>query len=283
MKPTLGFIGLGMMGAPMALRLINAGYTVHVFNRSKEKAGAVIERGAIWNNSPADVARNADVVFSMLTNDEVLKNISSAIQPNLRAEGIHIDCSTVSPAVTASLEKEYFAGNKFFLHSPVLGSIPQATDGSLLLFVGGNNDAFLRSEFILKVLGQKIWRFPKAEQASHVKLIMNSFIAGMIATLSQALMYAQKAEVSGTTMLDVLNHSALNATMYQTKGASILQNNFTPRFFLENLLKDANLFRETAQSLSVSTPIADTVKSMLDEAIRRGLGKEDYSAIVKVL
>lgn len=282
MKPTLGFIGLGLMGAPMATRLIQSGYTLHIHNRTKEKAALLISQGAVWNDSPADVALNAEIIFTMLTNDTALRTTASAIQSSLKKGGIHIDCSTVSPALISALESEYSNSQRGFLHSPVLGSIPQATDGSLLLFVGGKEETFSHTESLLNILGLKIWRFPAAQQASNMKLIMNSFIAGMIATLSQALMYAQKADVEGSTVLDVLSHSVLNSGMYQTKGQSILQNNFAPRFFLENLLKDTNLFRDAAASMNAYTPVAETVTSLLEQAITAGFSKEDYSAIAKV-
>ncbi|MDD8018482.1 MAG: NAD(P)-dependent oxidoreductase [Bacteroidota bacterium] len=283
MKPTLGFVGLGLMGTPMATRLLNAGYPLRIYNRTKEKASSLIERGAKWCDFPAAVAQQAEIVFSMLTNDDALKSVASVIQTSIRSGGIHVDCSTVSPTLTSFLENKYSSTGRYFLHSPVLGSIPNATDGSLLLFVGGNSEAFVRVEPLLNILGSKMWRFPKAEQASNMKLIMNSFIAGMIATLSQALAFAQKAGVTGTTVLDVLHHSALNSSMYQTKGKSILEGNFSPRFFLDNLLKDTNLFRDAAQMYSVSTPIAESVKELLEEAVSRGLGKEDYSAVSKVV
>lgn len=283
MKPTLGFIGLGLMGAPMATRLIDAGYTVHIFNRTKEKCGPLVERGAIEMSSPADIAPHADILFTMLTNDDALRSITSQLQPGFRSGSLHIDCSTVSPFLTATLEKEYIRRGGYFLHTPVLGSIPQATEGSLMLFAGGSDAAFAKGEPVLKIFGQKIWRFPRAEQASSMKLIMNSFIAGMIGILSQALAYADRAEIGGEKVLEVLNFSALNSRMYQTKGASMLENNFAPRFFLENLLKDTDLFLQAANSQSVKTPVSAAMKAVLEQAILQGLAKEDYSAIIKIL
>lgn len=283
MKPTLGFIGLGLMGAPMASRLLQSGYTLHIHNRTKEKAQSLITQGAIWEDSAAEVAMTSDIVLTMLTNDDALRSASNKIQSSLKKSDIHIDCSTVSPALTSILESEYTASHRGFLHSPVLGSIPQATDGSLLLLIGGDDKIFAETEPILTILGSKQWRFPTAPQASNMKLLFNSFIAGMIATLSQALMFAQKANIEGTVLLDVLSYSALNTPMYQTKGNSILQNNFTPRFFLENLLKDTNLFRDAAHALDASTPVADTVGTLLEQAVMAGFSKEDYSAVAKII
>ena len=271
------------MGTPMASRLIASGHTVHLYNRTKEKAIPLLAHGAIWKESPSDLAKSTDIIISMLTNDEALSGVSDAILQTFRKGGVHIDCSTVSPALTTTLEKIYTESRRGFLHSPVLGSIPQATDGSLLLFVGGSDEVFNRTETILKILGSKIWRFPTAAHASNMKLIMNSFIGGMIATLSQALHHGESSAIDGQTILEILNHSALNSAMYQTKGKSILDNNFTPRFFLENLLKDTNLFRAAAASSGVPTPVSDAVKAMLEQAIANGLSREDYSAVYKVV
>ncbi len=283
MKPTLGFIGIGLMGSPMAMRLIDAGYTVHIFNRTKEKCAPVVHKGAILKSSATDVATTSDIVITMLTDDHAVRSTSTQVQSALRKGSLHIDCSTVSPALTSSLEKEYMLSGRNFLHVPVLGSIPQATDGSLMLFVGGSDAAFSNAEPVLKILGKKSWRFPRAEQASSMKLIMNSFITGMIGTLSQAFVFAKQADLQGETILDVLNFSALNSGMYQTKGKSILEENFSPRFFLENLLKDTNLFSDAARSYSIEMPITEAMKSLLQKAVSQGLGKEDYSAIIKIL
>lgn len=282
MKTIIGFIGLGMMGAPMAARLVASGNTVHITNRSKEKAESLKKLGAHWHETPADVAAVSDIVISMVTNDEALRSIADRVLPALRNGGIHVDCSTVSPALTSTLEKEYSENGKGFLHSPVLGSIPQATDGSLLLFVGGGEAWFQQSEPVLRNFGSKVWRFPTAAQATSMKLIMNSFIAGMIATLSQALQFGKKTGIDGNTILEILGNSVLNSAMYQSKGRSILDQNFTPRFFLENLLKDTDLFRDAATSAHASAPVADMVRERLEEAVARGFSKEDYSAIVKV-
>jgi len=286
MKPTLGFIGLGMMGLPMATRLLNAGYSLKVNNRTKQKAEPLLSKGALWCDTPAAVAEQSEIVLSMVSTSEVLKEISAGqkgILPGLKKSGVHIDLSTVAPAVTRELERAYRSGGKFFLHSPVLGSIPQATEGTLLLFVGGDEEAFQQSEEILKTLGKQLWRFDHVEQATHTKLLCNMFIAGMITTLTQALVFAQKAEVNPRTLLEVLSHSALNSPMYQTKGASIIDRNFNPRFFLEHMLKDINLMLDAAKDLGAPLPAIEVSQELFARASQMGLGKEDYSAVVKAL
>lgn len=151
-----------------------------------------------------------------------------------------------------------------------------------MLFVGGNNEAYLQTEELFKILGEKVWRFPNAETASHLKLIMNSFIAGMTSTLAQAITYSEHAGIGGKTVLDVLNNSKLNSASFQAKGKMMLEKNFSALFFTENLLKDTNLFINAARSLHSPAPIAETVKVLLEKAITQGFAKEDYSSIVKV-
>ncbi len=286
MGERIGLIGLGLMGSAMAERLLKAGFSVSVFNRTKEKASSLLAQGALWRESPAAVASNVDVVFSMLSTPSVLKSSSlgtDGILSGLAKNGIHIDCSTVSPEVTGFLEKEYMQHGCRFLHAPVLGSTAQAADGSLLLFVGGNEEAFHRAEYILQTLGKKIWYFPSIEQAAIMKLMCNSMIAGLIASLVQALVLGKKAGIDPRTFLEVLSFSQLNAPTLQLKGAAIIERNFSPRFFVEHLLKDITLLVEAAASLGVPVPVIEEIQKLFIEAKNSGWEKEDYCAVVKVL
>ncbi|HTX18099.1 MAG TPA: NAD(P)-dependent oxidoreductase [Bacteroidota bacterium] len=286
MDKSIGFVGLGMMGERMAERLLNAGFSLTIYNRTKEKAEALIRKGGRWSDSPADVASRSQVVFSMISNSEALKQIAEGdrgILHALPAGGVHVDMSTVSPETTKSLGDIYASKGLSFMHSPVLGSTPQAADGSLLLFVGGEESAFKKVEPLLKILGSRIWRFTRPEEASHTKLLCNFFIASMGTTLAQALVYAAKAGVDREKFLDILDHSSLNAPMYQTKGNSMLDRNFAPRFFVEHMLKDVNLVQESGKVLDVPMPAAQVARELFAETVRKGFGREDYSAVVKVI
>ncbi len=143
--------------------------------------------------------------------------------------------------------------------------------------------AFQRAEPILKNLGTKIWRFDHVDQATITKLLCNSFISGMAIILAQALVLAKKADISPQTLLEIISQSHLNAPMYQIKGSSIMARNFSPRFFVEHLLKDINLMLEVAKFLNVPFPIGKTAQDMYKQAVQLGFAKEDYSAVVKIL
>lgn len=286
MKTSVGFIGLGLMGSAMALRLLKSGYTLHVHTRTKQKAEAVLDAGAKWCESPVEVAENSDVVLSMIIDSKALEEIAqgpNGILRGLKKGGVHVDMSTVAPATTESLAAKYKSSGCHFIHSPVLGSAPNAADGSLLLFVGGSDEACAKVEPVLKSLGNRLWRFEKPEMASNMKLICNSFIAGMIVTLTQGIVYAKKAQINPATLLEILSHSALNSMMYQTKGKAILDGNFTPRFFVEHMLKDIESALEATGKRGVPMPGLKAAQKLFQQATVDGYTKEDYSAVIKVL
>lgn len=286
MNYRLGFIGLGLMGTPIATRLLKAGNELYIYNRTREKAKTLLAEGAHWCETPADVARQSDIVFSMVSTPNVLKEI--ALGPNGITQGlsngaIHIDASTVSPSLTKELAEHYAARGWYFLHSPVLGGPTQAADGTLLLFVGGDTGAYHRVEPLVNIIGKQHWHFERAEQATIMKLLCNSFIAGMITTLTQALVCAEKAQVDPHALLEVLSHSGLHSPMYQTKGNSILAGNFTPRFFLDYMLKDINLMLDAAREFQSPMPALEVTQELFVQAQLAGFGKEDYSAVIKTL
>jgi 3-hydroxyisobutyrate dehydrogenase-like beta-hydroxyacid dehydrogenase len=282
----IGFVGLGLMGGPMANRILDAGHRLCVYNRTKEKSTPFLAKGAVWCDSPREVAQKSEILFSMLSTPDVLENTTlgkNGIVQGARPEFIHVDCSTVSPILTKRLHEQYRSMHSHFLHSPVLGSVPNATDGSLLLFVGGEDEAFVKARDILKLFGNKIWRFERVEQASNTKLLCNFFIASMISGLAQGLVFAERNSIDPKVFLDILSQSALNAPTYQTKGKSMIENSFAPRFFVEHMLKDINLLLDSAKESGATMPNAEVAKDLYTKAMNSGLGKEDYSSVIKTL
>jgi len=286
MSMNVGFIGLGMMGEPMAGRLLDRGHRVIVYNRTRAKADGLLSRGAKWEESPRRVSAVSEAVITMLSTSEALEYVSlrqTGVLAGLPVEGIHIDMSTVSPGATEHLAAEYSAKGRVFLHAPVLGSVPQAKEGSLLIFAGGDRRAYDRCRTLFDVLGKRVWYFDRPVQATYMKLVCNFFIASMITTLSEGLILGTKAGLSPLTVLEVLKNSALNAPMFQSKGESISARNFTPRFLLEHMLKDINLIREASARVSLELSTLPVVQGLFEAAKSKGLGPEDYSAVVKVL
>lgn len=283
---TIGFIGLGIMGRPMAERLREAGYALTVFTRTPEKAEPLRAQGAHWADSPADVARRSEMVITMVTDSDALEEVARGTRglcEALRPSFIHVDMSTVSPETTQRLQRFYAERGAAFLHAPVLGNWRHAAQGTLLIFVGGDRAAYERCEPVLRVLGQRIWYFEEIAQATHLKLIANSFIAGMILTLAQAFVFGRRAGLSPACLLEVLEASALNAPMYQSKGRTMRERDFRPNFYTRHMLKDVDLALEAAHRLHVPMPVLGSIRELFVAAMARGLGEEDYSSVLKVL
>lgn len=286
MKNKIGFIGLGMMGKPIALRLIDAGYDVVVHNRTKTKADDLIRQGAKWADNPRSVIEQTESVISMISTPGVLREIvfgKNGILEKTGAGKTHIDMSTISPEVVNKLKEAYQKTGMNFLHAPVLGSVPNVAEGSLLIFVGGNEKVYQSHIDIFNSIGKRIWYFPEHIQATHLKLACNSFIANMIVTLSQGLVFVKRAGIPQEILLEVLNESTLNSIMYQTKGKSILQENFNPRFITEHLFKDVNLIINAAEKLNLNLPTMYLMKKLFAKATSAGFSEYDYSAIYKII
>ncbi len=286
MKEKIGFVGLGLMGAPMAARLVKSGYQLFVYNRTRKKAELLLSQGALWCESPGAAASKADIIFSMVSDPKALEEIAAGpggILSGLAKGGIHIDCSTVDPETTKRLFEEYQRNGVHFMHSPVLGGIAQVIDGSLLLFVGGEENSFKQAEAPLRCFGSEIWRFDQIEQATMMKLLCNSFISGMVIVLAQALVLAKKADIDPRILLQIIGQSKLNAPTYQAKGRSMINRDFSPKFFTEHLLKDTRLVIDAAKSLGASMPMSEIARQLFAKAMDLGLAGEDYSSVIKIL
>lgn len=281
----IGFIGLGIMGEMMARRLLNNGYELIVYNRTKEKISKLGDRGVTSVESPAEVVKNCDTAISMLSDSKALESVvydKNGILDNLRNGFIHIDMSTVSPATTRKLYADYKERSAHFIHAPVLGGKTQAGEGTLLIFAGGDKTAIENCDEIFKVLGKKIWKFNSVEKATTLKLAMNSMIASMIVALSQAFVLAERSGITKETVLEVLENSALNSAMYQNKGKTIINGNFEPNFYVKHMLKDINLILDLALDLKISLPVISAIREIYIQTLSK-YENEDYSAIYKTM
>jgi 3-hydroxyisobutyrate dehydrogenase-like beta-hydroxyacid dehydrogenase len=275
-----------MMGKPMAMRLLEAGFRLCVYNRTPEKTRDLVDKGVRKSESPRSVMEESDVVISMVSDSKSLEEITEGDQGTLKGASpgkVHIDMSTVSPATTEKLGEAFRKKQAFFLHAPVLGSVPEATGGTLLVFVGGDRETSRRCESIFDAIGRRVWYFDEVTKASHLKLICNLFIASMLTVLSEGLVFAQKVGVPPKAILEILKESSLAAPTYQTKGNAMLRKDFSPRFMVTHMHKDLNLILDAAREAGVPLSPVEAIRQLYSEAKWLGFEKEDYSAIIKVL
>lgn len=281
-----GVIGLGIMGSAMAEQLLAAGHTVLVYNRTREKAQPLLAKGAHWADSPADVARQCEVVLSIVTDPAAVEQISfgeRGILHALDAQSVHCDMSTVSPAWSRHMAQTYQQAGKRFVQAPVLGGRKQILEGTLLVFGGGAEEDLNRCEPAWRAFSNKIWRFSSAEQSATTKLACNMMIAHMMVGLGQSLLFAAKGGVSPSTLLDILANSNLGAPMYSTKGKAVLERNFQANFFVRHLLKDLSLAEDSARETNTMLPLNALTRELFVAAMQKGYADEDYSAVVKVM
>jgi 3-hydroxyisobutyrate dehydrogenase-like beta-hydroxyacid dehydrogenase len=286
MKPTIGFIGLGVIGKPMAQRLLESGLSLVVWNRTTAKVQGLVASGARVAGSPCELAEACDVVITMLTDGPAVEEVafgSDGIAAGLAAGKVHCDMSTIDPATTRRLAERYAGREIGFLHAPVLGNWRAAASGTLLIFAGGPRQAFEKCQPIFAALGSRTWRWDQAEQATDTKLACNLLLAGMLELFSESLVFAAKAGVEGKTFLEIICASALAAPMFQAKGELILQRNFTPSFYLRNMQKDLDLALDAGRRMGAALPATAAVRNVFAAAAQHGKAEMDYSAVFQWL
>lgn len=278
---TLGFCGLGQMGAPMAARLVDAGHDVTVWNRTAERAAPLVDRGAKAAGSPAEAAAGAEALFTMVSAPDALEAVlfgEHGAAAALEDGATLVEMSTVGPAAVRAVRARLAEGVSM-LDAPVLGSVPQATDGSLKVFVGGDADVFLRWEPVLAHFGHPVHVGPLGSGAS-MKLVANSTLGALMTGLAEALALADGLGLDEGAVLDVLAESPIGVTVRSKRGNVESGRYAPPNFKLALAVKDLGLVTDAAAGAGVEVRIAPAARSWLEDADRAGLGTLDYSAVI---
>jgi 3-hydroxyisobutyrate dehydrogenase-like beta-hydroxyacid dehydrogenase len=282
--PTVGLIGLGCLGRPIAGRLASQGFALIVYNRTREKSRAIEARGARVASSPSEVAEKSEVLITVVSDDEALEEVcfgSNGVITAMQPGSTHLEMSTVSQAMSKRLAQALEAKGARFLDTPVLGSGPQATDGTLLIMVGGRREVLDDNRPVLDALGQKIVHTGDVGSASQMKLVANQFITSMMVGFAQGMALAQKAGLSPSMVMEIIDASALRSPFYSGKTKRVLSRDYTPNFPLKWLLKDIHLVLEAGAELGVPLPAVAAAREIYVAAMSQGLGDLDYSAVVE--
>lgn len=284
MAETLGFIGLGNMGEPIALNLIAAGHALRVYNRTASKAAPLVAKGATLAKHPAEVASPGGIVFTMLADDHAIEEVClvpGSFVEKLGPGGIHISISTIAPA-TARRLAEHHANHKVeYVASPVFGRPEAAAAKKLWVCTSGHAAAKARVHSLLEAIGQGIFDFGEdAGAANVVKLCGNFMIAAAIETIAEALALAEKNGVDKNSVADLFGKTLFACPVYQGYGKSIAAEKFEPAGFRLALgFKDVSLALSTATASSVPLPVASLLHDRYLAAIAKGRGDMDWTAI----
>jgi 3-hydroxyisobutyrate dehydrogenase-like beta-hydroxyacid dehydrogenase len=281
---SIAFLGLGGMGSRMAARLLEAGHDLIVYNRTPERARALVEAGATAADSPAEAAGAAELVITMLADPAALRAVTEGdrgLAGGLTSDSTVIEMSTVGPAEIERLRQLLPEGTGL-LDSPVLGSLNEAQTGTLRLFVGGPAELAERWMPLLEALGTPMYAGELGAGAS-AKLVANSTLFGVLGVLGEAVALGDALGLSRAVTLGVL--AASPVAQQAERRAAFLERDETPerRFALALARKDVGLVLAAATEAGLDLPVAGAADSWLERAEREGRGDEDYSAVLSTI
>ncbi len=280
----IGFIGLGTMGLPMAHNLLENGYELIIYNRTKEKINFLGKKGARIANSPKEVASQSDIVFTMLTADAAVEEVvlgENGIIYGANPGLIVVDSSTISPSTSKKVAKELSRHDVEMLDAPVTGSEPQAIEGSLTFMVGGKKEIYEKCMRLFLAMGNNAYYMGENGKGSYTKLANNSMAAINLLAFSEAMTMAAKAGIDPEIFVKVVSGGGARSAMMDNKAAKVLSRDFTPHFMAQLLHKDLGLASGVAQELEISTPVLALAKEIFQIAKAKGYGDEDMSAVIK--
>ena len=281
-KLKLGWIGLGNMGIPISKNLLKAGYSVTVFNRTRDKEKELLAAGASSVDSPQQLMQNCDVIFTMVSDDDAVKAVFEG-DKGLLTKAIPgkliIDMSTVSPVTSRYLATICNKQKVEFLEAPVSGSVKQAQDSTLILLTGGDAGVFQKAKPFFDVIGRLTLYFGEIGTGSSAKLAINYFVALTIQAMAETVLFATNIGVRKEDILTLINESACASFQTKVKAAPILNNSYPAAFALRLMAKDLRLIKQTG----LKSPLLEPVYNSYQQAEKDGLGDEDLMAIIKYL
>ena len=280
----IGFIGLGIMGKPMAKNLLKAGYSLTVNDLSKDAVAEVVAAGAKALPSAKEVAAVSDVIITMLPNSPHVKEVvlgKGGVIEGAKPNTILVDMSSISPIVSREVSSELAKKQVIMLDAPVSGGEPKAVDGSLAIMVGGPEDAFAKVEKILAVMGGSVTLVGEIGSGNITKLANQIMVAANIAGMSEALVLATKANVDPEKVFKAIRGGLAGSTVLDAKAPLVLAGNFKPGFRIDLHIKDLQNVLDTAKSVDTPSPISEAAITMMKSLSSEGKGSDDHGGLIQ--
>jgi len=282
----IGFIGTGIMGSRMAHNLLAGGYELIVHNRTKEKADSLTRAGAEWADSPRKAAEKADIIFTMLSKPEAVKDVAlsgNGLLQGAKKDALWVDCSTVDPAFSKEMHAKASEKGIRFMDAPVAGTKQPAEKGELVFFAGGSNKDFEEVKPLLEKMGKKILHLGETGKGTSMKMVVNLMLAAAMASFSEALVLGESLGFDKETLFNTLLGGPVTAPYLTAKKEKFAKGEYETDFPLQWMLKDLSLVIRTAGENNISLSTANTVKEEFAGAEKKGLGELDFSALYKFL
>lgn len=281
----VGVAGLGLMGSGIATRLVSTGHQVTVYNRSAAKAEQFAKKADIAS-SPKELANNCDVVITVVTDFEAVKEVllgRNGIIETSNRKVIVSDASTISPSQSEHCARELRMAEIEMLGMPVMGGPAAAEAGELVPMVAGSRQAFEKARQVIEKLGRTFYIGERDGSANAIKLALNLNIALVASAVSEGIIFAKGAGIDPSIFVQVLNSTYFKTGLSEKKGPKMVRNDFSPSFHLKNMLKDLELATSTAQAAGVTLPQTVLAQQIFKAASDGGFSEQDYTSICAFL
>ena len=282
---TIGFIRTGVMGRGMIRNLLKAGYSVNMFNRTKERALELVEDGAVWKESIVKLVNDSQVVITIVGYPKDVESVyfgKTGILENAAKGTVVIDMTTSSPMLAVKIYEEAKKKGISSLDAPVSGGDVGAKNGTLSIMVGGNESTFNNIRPILEAMGSNIVYQGKASSGQHTKMANQITIAGGMLGVCEALAYAERAGLNMETMLKSISSGAAGSWSLSNLAPRMLKGDFAPGFFVKHFIKDMTIALESAKPLGLLTPGLALAKERYEELAAMGEGDAGTQALYKL-
>jgi 3-hydroxyisobutyrate dehydrogenase-like beta-hydroxyacid dehydrogenase len=282
MKPTVGMIGLGLMGKPMAKNLLKAGYTVYVWNRTAAKAQDLVSAGAKLAANPRELAKQVEVLITIVSDPPALEEVlwgHDGAFPALKSGSLYIDSSTISPDLARRLASECRKAGAEFLDAPVTGGTWGAEKGELLFMIGGDEKVFERAKPVLEAMGTKFFLLGPNGAGQTIKLAMNSILALQVDALAEALALVRGAGIAGEKLIEVMQSSMARSGVLDVKAPLMLKGDYPASFPLRLMHKDMRLALELAKQEGLQLPALAAAYETFSKVKDAAKDDPDFAAV----
>lgn len=282
----VGFIGLGLMGREMSRRLLEGGYSLTVWNRTKEKANPLLAAGAKWVESPKDVAKFSEAVITMVTDSAAVEEVvcgKNGVLEGARPGLILIDMSSIAPEMSRSIAARAKEKGVIMLDAPVTGNPKVAAEGKLGIMVGGPKETFETCMPIFEKMGVKIIHVGENGKGTTLKLINNLIMGVAVQAVAEALVLARKAGIDPQKVIEITSVGGARTGAMETRGPKMVKRDFSPHFSANNMYKDLSSAIKLAEDVGVALPATSIAREILRALKNQGHGHMDSAMVITIL
>ena len=285
MNTTIGWIGTGVMGAPMCRHLLNAGYSIRVHNRTHSKADSLVESGAVWCDTPRQAALNSELIFTIVGYPEDVEQVilgNQGVLEGAEKGSIIVDMTTSTPELAEKIYQSAREKEIDSIDAPVSGGDVGARNGRLAIMAGGDEKAYKRVKPIFDILGENIRHMGGAGKGQHTKMCNQILIAGTMIGVVESLLYAWKTGMDRSEVIEIIGKGAASSWSINNLGTRIADGNYDPGFFIKHFVKDMRIALDEARRMNLSLPGLALAEQFYTSAMALGYENLGTQGLYKV-